>query len=164
MACFAVRSNSVGQTYGHRRRCGMPRKSGKKRTTFRHGNLPATLIMAALGRLETDGAESLSLRELARAAGVNHRAVYRHFPDKLSLLAAIAREGWLRLTKEVLREKGKKKREAALVAEASGLFQFAVKNPNLFHLMAGPRFSGRAAFPELEEAITKAMLIFAQGF
>ena len=64
----------------------MARKSQPKRDTFRHGNLPEALVDAALLRLEAEGVESISLRDLARDAGVNHRAVYRHFPDKLSLL------------------------------------------------------------------------------
>ena len=71
----------------------MSGKVPKKRDTFRHGNLPEALVDAALARLEADGIESISLRELAADAGVNHRAVYRHFPDKLSLLARIAEHG-----------------------------------------------------------------------
>jgi AcrR family transcriptional regulator len=63
------------------------------RATFRHGNLPEALLEAALSRVEAEGAELLSLRELARDIGVNHRAVYRHFPDKLSLVARVAEEG-----------------------------------------------------------------------
>jgi AcrR family transcriptional regulator len=47
---------------------------------LRHGNLPEALVDAALSRLEADGVRSISLRDLASDAGVNHRAVYRHFP------------------------------------------------------------------------------------
>src|SRR6266849_5815228 len=75
----------------------MAGKSPPKRDTFRQGNLPEALVNAALARLEAEGVESISLRELARDAGVNHRAVYRHFPDKLSLLALVAETGWKRL-------------------------------------------------------------------
>jgi AcrR family transcriptional regulator len=142
----------------------MAKESAKKRNTFRHGNLPAALIVAALGRLKVEDAESLSLRELARDAGVNHRAVYRHFPDKLSLLAHVAREGWRRLTKEMSREAGRQRGEEALVAYALGFFRFARKHPNLFHLMAGPRINLRGSFPEFEAAVADAMRIFARGF
>jgi len=75
----------------------MARKSQPKRDTFRHGNLPEALVDAALLRLEAEGVESISLRDLARDAGVNHRAVYRHFPDKLSLLALVAETGCMHL-------------------------------------------------------------------
>ncbi|MGA9084058.1 MAG: TetR/AcrR family transcriptional regulator, partial [Pseudolabrys sp.] len=47
----------------------------KTRKTFRHGYLTEALVEAAVARLEADGVEALSLRELARDAGVNHRAV-----------------------------------------------------------------------------------------
>src|SRR6188472_4237497 len=75
----------------------MAAKPPNKRETFRHGNLPEALIDAALVRLEAEGIEAISLRDLARDAGVNHRAVYRHFPDKLSLLARVAEHGWQEL-------------------------------------------------------------------
>src|SRR5690348_2904165 len=41
-----------------------PKLSGK-RETFRHGNLPEALVDAAMSRLEADGVEAISLRELA---------------------------------------------------------------------------------------------------
>ena len=43
--------------------------------------------------LEGSGGLDLSLRELARTVGVSPAAVYRHFPNKDALLAALAREG-----------------------------------------------------------------------
>jgi len=49
----------------------------KTRKTFRHGRLAKALIEAAVARLEKDGVDALSLRELAKDVGVNHRAVYR---------------------------------------------------------------------------------------
>ena len=66
----------------------MPSKAPPQRATFRHGNLPEALIDAALERLEADGVEAISLRDLARDVGVNHRAVYRHFPDEQTLFDA----------------------------------------------------------------------------
>src|SRR6266700_7056947 len=65
-------------------------RSPPKRSTFRHGNLPDALLNAALLRIETHGSDSITLRDLARDTGVNHRAIYRHFPDKESLLADVA--------------------------------------------------------------------------
>ena len=74
-------------------------------------------------RLEADGVEALSLRELARDTGVNHRAVYRYFPDKLSLLARVAEEGWQHLERRVKQQMaGKPRGERALVAAGVGFF------------------------------------------
>jgi AcrR family transcriptional regulator len=137
----------------------------KTRKTFRHGNLAEALIDAAAARLEADGAEALSLRELARDAGVNHRAVYRHFPDKLSLLAQVAEEGWRRMERRVRQQiAGKPAGEQMLVAAGIGFFLFARDNPNLFGLMAGPRVNLKGAFPGLEAAMAKTMAMFCKPF
>ena len=143
----------------------MVTKWQKTRKTFRHGHLAEALVEAAVARLEADGAEALSLRELARDAGVNHRAVYRHFPDKLSLLARVAEEGWRRLERRVKQQAtGKPAGEQMLVAAAIGFFLFARDNPNLFALMAGPRVNLKGAFPGLEAAMAKTMAMFHQPF
>jgi AcrR family transcriptional regulator len=143
----------------------MARKSQPKRDTFRHGNLPEALVDAALARLEAEGVESISLRDLARDAGVNHRAVYRHFPDKLSLLALVAETGWKRLGQRLKKSTaGKAPGEPALIAGGVGFYLFARDFPNLFHLMAGARINTEGKFPELEAAIMDALQIFAVGF
>jgi AcrR family transcriptional regulator len=143
----------------------MAGKSQPKRDTFRHGNLPEALVDAALARLEAEGVESISLRELARDAGVNHRAVYRHFPDKLSLLALVAETGWKRLGQRLKKSTaGKAPGEPALIAGGVGFYLFARDFPNLFHLMAGARINTEGKFPELEAAIMDALQIFAVGF
>lgn len=143
----------------------MATRSPPKRDTFRHGNLPEALVAAALERLEAEGIESISLRELARDAGVNHRAVYRHFPDKLSLLAAVAETGWTRLGQRLRKSTaGKAPGEPALIAGGVGFFLFARECPNLFHLMAGARVNTEGKFPDFEAAIIDALQIFAVGF
>ena len=143
----------------------MARKSLPKRETFRHGNLPEALVDAALTRLEAAGVEAISLRDLARDAGVNHRAVYRHFPDKLSLLALVAQTGWQRLAQRLKKSTaGKAPGEPALIAAAVGFFVFAREYPNLFHLMAGERINTEGKFPDLEAAVIDALRIFAVGF
>jgi AcrR family transcriptional regulator len=143
----------------------MASKWKKTRKTFRHGNLAEALIEAAVARLEADGAEALSLRELARDVGVNHRAVYRHFPDKLSLLAQVAEEGWRRMERRVRQQiAGKPAGEQMLVAAGIGFFLFARDNPNLFGLMAGPRVNLKGAFPGLEAAMAETMAMFRHPF
>jgi AcrR family transcriptional regulator len=141
--------------------------SGWQRTrkTFRHGNLPEALIDAALVRLEADGAESLSLRELARDIGVNHRAVYRHYPDKVFLLARVAEAGWQRLTLRMKKQvAGAKPGEDTLVAAGYAFFAFARESPSLFQFMGGPRINTEGLFPDLEKAMVEALRILMQGF
>jgi AcrR family transcriptional regulator len=143
----------------------MGAKTPRPRDSFRHGNLPQALIDAAMARLEAEGIESISLRELARDAGVNHRAVYRHFPDRLSLLAHVAEHGWRDMGKRLHQAIADKAAgEAALVAASVAFFQFARDQPNLFHLMGGARINIEGDFPELETAIADTLKIFAAGF
>jgi AcrR family transcriptional regulator len=143
----------------------MAAKPPPKRATFRHGNLPEALIDAALVRLEAEGVEAISLRDLARDAGVNHRAVYRHFPDKLSLLALVAERGWQQLAQRLKKATaGKAPGVPALLAASVGFFQFAREFPNLFHLMGGARINVGGEFPTLEAAIVDALQVFAMGF
>ena len=65
--------------------------------SYHHGNLRTTLLAAAERSLRQNGADQLSLRELAREAGVSHAAPRRHFPDRQALLDALAEAGFARL-------------------------------------------------------------------
>ena len=71
----------------------------RPRATYHHGDLAAAALAAALLVVEREGAGSLALRSLAGELGVNHRALYRHFPAKDSLLTAVAAEGFRHLSR-----------------------------------------------------------------
>ena len=60
---------------------------------YHHGNLQAALEDAALDLLETTSAPKISLREVARRAGVSHNAPYHHFGDRAALLGALGVRG-----------------------------------------------------------------------
>jgi AcrR family transcriptional regulator len=68
---------------------------------YHHGDLRRALLDQALAAIEGDGPGSLSLRELARRAGVSHAAPTHHFGDKAGLLTAIAVEGFDLLADEL---------------------------------------------------------------
>jgi AcrR family transcriptional regulator len=55
------------------------------------------LLQAARDVVAADGLEGLTLRAIARRAGVSHGAPLRHFPTLASLLAAVAADGFTRL-------------------------------------------------------------------
>ena len=123
------------------------------------------MLDAALKRLQTEEATSLKLRELARDVGVDHRAVYRHYPDKLSLVAAIAEHAWRRLGEDMAAAaKDRPAGEEALIACGVSFFDFAKQNPNLFHLMAGSRLNTSGSFPNLELRMVEALQLFQHGF
>lgn len=110
-------------------------KSGKR--SYHHGDLEAALIRSAGNILEKEGLDALSLREVARKAGVSHSAPYRHFAEREALLAALAAEGFERL--------GAAQREAAaaggLRAMGEAYVLFALQNPQRFRLMFGGQVS-----------------------
>ncbi|MYU31608.1 TetR family transcriptional regulator [Streptomyces sp. SID8358] len=56
--------------------------------------LEARLVAAGVQLVAERGAQALSLREIARAAGVSHGAPRRYFPTHLALLSAVARTGF----------------------------------------------------------------------
>jgi AcrR family transcriptional regulator len=63
--------------------------------------LHSSLLERAEHVLDARGVQALSLRELARAAGVSHGAPRRHLPDKQALLDALALDGFERLGREL---------------------------------------------------------------
>lgn len=64
------------------------------KTGYHHGDLRCALLAAADRLLAEQGAAGLSLRAVAKGAGVSHTAPYRHFRDKAALLTALAAEGF----------------------------------------------------------------------
>jgi AcrR family transcriptional regulator len=66
-------------------------------TPYHHGDLRRALIDAARAELAAVGRDALSLRAVARRAGVTHTAAYHHFADKAALLGEIAAEGFIAL-------------------------------------------------------------------
>ena len=68
---------------------------------YHHGNLRPALISAAIGEIEESGPAAMSLRAVARRAGVTHAAATYHFGDRAGLLTAVAAEGY-RLLAEAL--------------------------------------------------------------
>jgi len=106
-----------------------------KDRAYHHGDLRSALVEAGLRALENAPIEDLSLRALAREAGVSATAVYRHFPDKQALLAALADAG--------LQSLGRYQQQAAEAAGPQQAFgatgrayvRWALANPALFRLV-----------------------------
>jgi len=62
--------------------------------TYHHGDLRRALLAAAADAITEHGVAALSMRDLARRAGVSHAAPTHHFGDKAGLLTALATEGF----------------------------------------------------------------------
>ncbi|WP_225724582.1 MULTISPECIES: TetR/AcrR family transcriptional regulator [unclassified Nocardia] len=96
---------------------------------YHHGDLRATILAAAAEQIAADGVGAVSLRELARRAGVSHAAPAHHFGDRAGLLTALAIEGFERLADE-LDTAGTDFREMAIA-----YIRFALRNPGHFDVM-----------------------------
>jgi AcrR family transcriptional regulator len=69
--------------------------------SYHHGDLRRALLDAAAEAIAEDGPAAVSMRVLARRAGVSHAAPAHHFGDKKGLLTALATEGFDRLGAEL---------------------------------------------------------------
>ena len=133
--------------------------------TYHHGDLRRALLLAAERLVCEQGAESVSLRGIARATGVSHAAPYHHFVDLEDLLAAVAASGFTRLRQAMLDRAGaatgtdprSQLREAG-VAYVS----FATENPELYRLMFSGRLRGSGNHPDLDRASDEAYEVLGE--
>ncbi|MFC4243775.1 TetR/AcrR family transcriptional regulator [Gryllotalpicola reticulitermitis] len=104
---------------------------------YHHGNLRPTLLDIAEQVLRDDGIESVTLRELARKAGVSHAAPSRHFADRNALLIALAAAGYQRLGELVIAavDHAGTDFNAQFRALASTFVRFAIDNSALLDVM-----------------------------
>jgi AcrR family transcriptional regulator len=111
---------------------------------FHHGNLRAVLLDEATTVVRESGVAGLSLRDLARRAGVSHGAPRSHFPDRGALLDALAERGFDRLTAAVRRAlSGEGSLRARLDRVAHAYVDFAVDDSALMELMFETKTTGR---------------------
>ena len=62
--------------------------------TYHHGNLRAACIDAGIRLVEDEGPDAVTIRGVARIAGVSHTAPLHHFRDRNELLDAVADRGF----------------------------------------------------------------------
>jgi len=128
--------------------------STSKKQRYHHGDLRPALIAAAMALVEESGVGAVSLRETARRIGVSAPAIYRHFANKDSLLAAVAAEGFRDLG--VALAAASRSERDPLSAMGMAYVRFALSRRGVFRLMFGPELAKRANFPELKSAADQA--------
>jgi AcrR family transcriptional regulator len=103
---------------------------------YHHGDLRRALIDAARRVLEAEGPSALSLRAVAREAGVSPAAPYHHFKDKGELLDAVAHEGWTLLDAALLKAKAEAPSPRDAMNNLGVAYVcFARENPALYRVM-----------------------------
>lgn len=114
-----------------------PRKKPAK--PYHHGDLRRSLLDEALRTIQMHGVEHLTLRTVGQRLGVSRSALYRHFADKQSLLATVAKEGFRKLRQtltDAWEQNGHGR--AGFQAMGTAYVRFAVAHPSHYRVM----FSG----------------------
>jgi len=107
------------------------------RTPYHHGDLRAALVDAALELLEEGGETALSLRAVARRAGVSAAAPYRHYEDREALVSAVAAVGYRELAERLGAAHPAPSTPEQLADVAVAYVRFALDRPALFRIMFG---------------------------
>lgn len=131
-----------------------PKKSSRK--AYHHGDLAQALLDAAQSLLDAGGVEAVTVRAVAREAGVAHSAPANHFKDRAALLAALATRIFQELTTEVgtaLRVSSRSPR-ARLHAIADVVVQYALRHPHRYRLLwRGENFAAEKSPAEIAGAV-----------
>ncbi|MBT0771228.1 TetR/AcrR family transcriptional regulator [Kineosporia sp. J2-2] len=122
---------------------------------YHHGDLRRALIEAAAEVIAENGTDTLSLRDLARRAGVSHAAPGHHFGDRAGLMTAVATEGFRMLADDL---------DRAGNFSDMGLryVQFALRHPGHFAVMFRPDAT-HAEDEEFQAAAERTMVQLHEG-
>jgi AcrR family transcriptional regulator len=107
------------------------------KATYHHGDLRAACVRAAMELLEESGETALSLRAVARRAGVSPAAPYRHYADREALISAVAAIGYRELAERLVAAHPSPSTVEQLAGVAVAYVQFALERPALFRIMFG---------------------------
>jgi AcrR family transcriptional regulator len=130
---------------------------------YHHGDLRRVLIETGLSLIAESGARAFTMREVARRAGVSHNAPYRHFASRDDLIAAIATEGFERLS-AAIRKGGSKGGTAVarLIKGSSAYISFANRWPSYYEVMFSPALQ-KDAYPECAEAAEESFSVLVRA-
>jgi AcrR family transcriptional regulator len=123
---------------------------------YHHGDLRRAILDAAIESISAGGSAGLSLRDLARRAGVSHAAPIHHFGDKAGVLTALAAEGYELLATQLEAVAGD------FLEAGVAYVRFAVTHPAHFEVMFRPDTYHRDD-PAVVAARTRAGAVLASG-
>ncbi|MEP7297529.1 MAG: TetR/AcrR family transcriptional regulator [Burkholderiales bacterium] len=133
-----------------------PARASRAIRPYHHGNLRVGLLEAADAVLAERGAQALTLREVARAAGVSHGAPYHHFTSLNDLLAAVAQRGFEALGDAMAQAVAVADTRERLLRVADAYVACARAHPERFRLMFGPLLARKEEHPALQAAAQRA--------
>jgi AcrR family transcriptional regulator len=151
-----------------------PRAARKPRQAYHHGDLRNAAVAEAVRLIGQARDTDFTLRDLAARLRVTSTALYRHFPGKLALLAAVAEEGFRALVEACARHEKLLQSDPVAGFREQGLeyVRFALRNPGHFRVMFSPelarakhefaavRAAGQASYEQLRRSLAACQ---AQG-
>ncbi len=124
--------------------------------TYHHGNLRESLLQAAEAVLAQRGVQGITLRDVAKTAGVSHAAPYHHFASLNELLAAVAQRGFTDLGDSMARAATQTDTHERLMQISQAYVRCAQAHPARFRLMFAPQLAQNRDYPELLAASQRA--------
>ena len=117
-------------------------------------DLRQEILDTARALLNDVGASGLSMREVARRAGVTHQAPYHHFGDRESILAELVAEGFRTLGRDLAQANtlAAHNLRGAVMASGRAYIDFALSNPGVFRVMFRPETCDPTRFPAVQAA------------
>lgn len=117
----------------------------------------ARVLTAAVALIEEGGLAGVSMREVARAAGVSHQAPYHYFADREAIFAALAEEGFKILADRLEKTVGLPLPAVDRFVRAGQTYvEFALDHPALFRIMFRPDIVAMDRFPSVKECGDRA--------
>lgn len=110
-----------------------------KTTAYHHGNLREVLIQAAVQLVEEGGLEHVSVREVAKRAGVSPGAPFRHFSNKTALMTAVAEQAMTKFRAEITKAADSVAADdpvGRFAAVGVGYLHWAIQNPTYFRIIS----------------------------
>ena len=123
-------------------------------------DLKTQVLDASVQLIAEQGLAGLSMREVARRAGVSHQAPYHYFDDKESIVAALVERGFTMLADRMESvAKGKGTITQRLAKTGREYVSFALEQPVYFRLMFRPELAKLDRFPEAVAAGARALAV-----
>lgn len=133
------------------------------RAGYHHGSLREALVRACLDLIRAEGIGAVSLRRVAREAGVSPGAPYHHFADRAALLTAISADGFQLLRDRLVEARADAaSSSAALLGLVQAYVRFATEQPAYFHLMFRPELAQPDKDPDGTAAADESLRVLAE--
>lgn len=110
------------------------------------------IVQASTELIQEQGLSALSMREVARRAGVSHQAPYYYFADREAIIGAIAEQGFRMMSEFVQRSIPERARapHETIVAAGHAYLEFAFAHPAHFRVMFRPELVAPERHPNVQ--------------